>query len=228
MSPRTPNHSLWERHVNLPRLARCFRVRTGRKGNNHSRQLGNILLGASGRQAPVQTAPTPTPLTQGCFSPASPLPAPKALQRAPLQGWDGHPTPFHWKGLPPTPAAGGIVTACNSDHVFSREVSQRLFSLLSGQRPKATTQLRRHCLGPPLPEPLPQPRVPYSVVPATLALTPSFLSCPFALFLLSNQSYHLGSLICPCRRVRTPPWRSPQHLSPVECISLLLLRLLSV
>lgn len=98
MSPRTPNHSLWERHVNLPRLARCFRVRTGRKGNNHSRQLGNILLGASGRQAPVQTAPTPTPLTQGCFSPASPLPAPKALQRAPLQGWDDHPTPSTGRG----------------------------------------------------------------------------------------------------------------------------------
>lgn len=49
---------------------------------------------------------------------------------------------------------------------------------------------------------------------------------PIRPFLAQQSVYHLGSLICPCRRVRTPPWRSPQHL--LERISLLLLHLLSV
>ena len=97
LSPRKPNHSLWERQVNLPRLERCFRVWTGKKGNNHSRHLGNLLLGASGRQAPVQNAPAPTPPTPGALLSWSPHPRP--LPRPPKGspaglGWPPHPLPL--------------------------------------------------------------------------------------------------------------------------------------
>ena len=150
LSPRTPNHSLWERHVNLPRLERCFRVRTGKKGNNHSRHLGKSAwrLRAAGTR-PDCTRPHSTYSRGAPLLLPPPQASPKAPRRAPLQGWDGQPASFHWKGLPSTPAARGIVTTCNSDHVFSHEISQQLFSLLSGQRCKATARLLRHCLGSP-------------------------------------------------------------------------------
>ena len=169
---------------------RRFRVRPGRKGNNHSRHLGNLLLGASGRQATVQTAPAPTPPTPRALLSCCPPPqaSPKAPRRAPLRGWEGHPTPFHWKGLPSTPTARDTFPTCNSDHLFSWNLSMALLSALR-------TKAQVHSTAPQtLPGP-PQPHLPETSsamcpplsVPATLALTPSFLSCPFAPSLLSNH-----------------------------------------
>ena len=131
---------------------RRFKVRRGRKGNNHSRHLGNLLLGTSGRQATVQTAPAPTPPTPRALLSCCPLPqaSPKAPRQAPLQGWEGHPTPStrrdcHQHPQPGTPSQPAVLI------IFSHEISQWLFSLLSGQRPKSTARLLRHCLGPPTP-----------------------------------------------------------------------------
>lgn len=209
LSPTTPDRSLWERHVNLPRLERRFRVWTGRKGNNHSRHLGNLLLGASGRRATVQTAPAPLHLLQGRSSPAAPRPRPlpRLPEELPCRAGMATPPPStgrhcHQHPQPGAPSQPAILI------IFSHEISQWLFSLLSGQRPKSTARLPRHCLDPPTPPSRASSSAtcPPLSVPATLALTPSFLSCPFAPSLLSNhlraqppKSYHLGSLICPRR-----------------------------
>lgn len=137
---------------------------------------------------------TPTPLTQGASLLLRPSPLQKPLQSPCRAGQPPH--PFHWedchqhllaRGASSQPAI--LITS------FLVRVSTALLSALRTKAQGHSTAPQTLPWDPTFTQPLPQPRVPYSVVPATLALTPSFLSCPFALFLLSNQSICLETIL---------------------------------
>lgn len=139
----------------------------------------------------------------------------------------------------PTTAARVIVATCNSDHVILRETSQWLFCVLGTKKQVLSMSL----VSPPS-HTFSSATCCYSLVPSTLPLSLSLLSCPICPFLrrgshldllcsaitcsscrTQTPKSHQGSLICP-HKVRTPPSLLPHHCSPVECLSLMFLHLL--